>query len=986
MKASPGRRSGALLRGGRAWLAVVVVIGATLALGAAPAGAARLNVGWVPGTVPVDVVSGTAQYAPSLGCGSGACQTATTTVVTVTAVGGATFTEAPGTTVNWVTGAGTVSGSCEVTNTTTVTCRPNTAVGMTASNQSTFLRAETPFAVSVPNTTAALAPVLGATWTDSTQIGTNNPADDTLSVVRNGNTEWQAFAPTVGVSTAKTVLPPVRFTCMSAACGVTPTSPFRVEADGSTTFTNAVGSTFAFGSGAFAGLCTVQSTTLLSCLPEFSAFAPVGTTIDLPRLGFDTGGAAVGAQLATAVAPADDNSANNTTEVFLQAPGPADSGDWAAAPNRLWITASAEQAPQASFQCLTLVCEIGPPDGFRVDAVAGATFTASVGSTFAFGASPLTGTCTVESATAVLCVPSATVEVTAGTVVSLPRLEVSLPAGATAGTTLLQADLIGQDLEEADNAAPYVVYTPGMLMGRRAFFEGFENGQGLGATLLNDYVGAAPWGETYTADAAWLQNCNGTIQSFELPDTTLPTCPNAAALEDIKGLAWSLGKFAPEMDPGADPAENHALGSFTNGDVTPGQTLVLAGVDGFDVTPGHYYAASFDYAAQSCTVRGARYVVSLGPPGGTATALHNGVINPCLLYQQTIPDPGARPNELGRYFTNTYQATGASLAFRITNLEESGTGNDSALDNLAVYDVSPTLEKSFSPSSGLTAGQRTRLTFTITNSEERGAKDGWTIDDALPAGLVVASDPAVNSDCASPSVDAAPGATAISAVGSLAEGSGGCEISVWVVASTAGTFSNCAANLTAGSGLILPTACAQVTYAAGTTTAPTTAKASTTSAKSKHRKQHKHRKAKPGKPRLTIEKTASTGFARPSAVVAYTITVRNKGTGAARGVKVCDDPPGGLTILRSQPAATANGSTCWKAKRLAAGGKLTFRLTAQIAPSFGGAVARNVATVSAANAKGVRTASAGVRVKPLPNTACGSSLSRPLGSRIAFRC
>ncbi|MBS1879226.1 MAG: DUF11 domain-containing protein [Actinobacteria bacterium] len=946
--------------GRRRWVGALLIVGATLALGTAPAQAARLNLGWAPGTVPLDIASGTAQYVPTLGCGTGACRAETTTVVTVTALAGATFTEVPGTTVNWVTGAGVIQGSCAVTNTTTVTCQLSGTPGMTTSDHSTFLRAAAPFAVSVPGSIAPLAPVLSATWTDSVQIGTNNPADDTLSIVRNGATDWQALSATVGVPTGKTVLPPIRFTCVSAACGVTPTSPFRVDASGSTTFTNPVGSTFPFGSGAFVGLCTVQSATALRCLPNFPAFAAVGTNIDLPRLDFDAGGAAVGAQLATAQAPADDEPANNAMDFLLQAPGPADNGNWAAAPRRLWITPTSAQAPQPSFQCMTPLCETGPAAGFRVDALAGAAFTASVGSTFPLGTSSVTGTCTVASATAVLCVPAAAAEVTAGTVVTLPRLDISLPAGASAGTTFLRAGLIGQDADGADDTAAYVIYTRGMLGGRLAFFEGFEQGQGLGATSLTSYVGAAPWNQTYTADAAWLKDCNGTIQSFGLTETTLPTCPNAPAVGGLRDLSSKLGAFGSDLNGGIDPLDNHALGAYTNATITAGQTLVLASVGGFGVTPGHYYSASFDYAIHACTVTGASYVISLGAPGGPPTALHNGVVDPCLLYQDA--------NQAGRYFSGAYRANSSKLAFRIDNLQETGTGNDSAIDNLAVYDVSPTLEKSFSPSGGLTAGELSRLTFTISNSEERGAKAGWKIDDALPAGMVVASDPAVSSDCTSPSVTATPGARTIAAVGSLAEGSSGCAISVSVVASNTGTFSNCAANLAASSGLILPIACAQVTYGATGSSTST-----------------KHHKQRPAKPKLAIEKTASTAFARPSSVVSFTITVRNKGNGAAQGVKVCDQPRSGLTILRSEPAASGKGQTCWRAKRLAAGGMRTFRLTAQITSGFSG-VARNVATVSAANVRGTRSDGAKVRVEPLPNTACGSSLLRAPGPRVEPRC
>jgi hypothetical protein len=113
------------------------------------------------------------------------------------------------------------------------------------------------------------------------------------------------------------------------------------------------------------------------------------------------------------------------------------------------------------------------------------------------------------------------------------------------------------------------------------------------------------------------------------------------------------------------------------------------------------------------------------------------------------------------------------------------------------------------------------------------------------------------------------------------------------------------------------------------------------------------------------------------------MTIWNKGDGAARRVKVCDEPPAGLTILRSEPAAVGEGSTCWKLTSLAAGASRVFRVTAQVAASADEGAVRNVATVAAANVKGVKSASAGVRVKPLPNTACGS---RAFRLWIAPRC
>jgi uncharacterized repeat protein (TIGR01451 family) len=151
---------------------------------------------------------------------------------------------------------------------------------------------------------------------------------------------------------------------------------------------------------------------------------------------------------------------------------------------------------------------------------------------------------------------------------------------------------------------------------------------------------------------------------------------------------------------------------------------------------------------------------------------------------------------------------------------------------------------------------------------------------------------------------------------------------------------------------------------------------------SKHHGHRKHHQHKAGKSKLLLRQRASAGRARPSSVVVFTVTVWNKGDGDARKVAVCDAPGKGLTILRTEPTV-GNDPACWHLKSLAAGAKRVFRVTARVGPLAASALARNVAWVGAANVKGVRTARAGVRVKPLPNTACGSS-AFSLG--IALRC
>ncbi|MGH2936556.1 MAG: hypothetical protein ACRDPE_00360 [Solirubrobacterales bacterium] len=152
--------------------------------------------------------------------------------------------------------------------------------------------------------------------------------------------------------------------------------------------------------------------------------------------------------------------------------------------------------------------------------------------------------------------------------------------------------------------------------------------------------------------------------------------------------------------------------------------------------------------------------------------------------------------------------------------------------------------------------------------------------------------------------------------------------------------------------------------------------------KHQHRRHPTHDKA----PRLALSLTAGTALARPSSVIGYRITVSNPSPSAARDVKVCDEPPAGQRVLRTTPSAEGKGEPCWTVKVLAAGASRVFRLTVMVAPLSGPEVQRNDASARASNVKGARTDRVAVRIRPLPETACGSSLGRPLTSSIPYRC
>lgn len=147
------------------------------------------------------------------------------------------------------------------------------------------------------------------------------------------------------------------------------------------------------------------------------------------------------------------------------------------------------------------------------------------------------------------------------------------------------------------------------------------------------------------------------------------------------------------------------------------------------------------------------------------------------------------------------------------------------------------------------------------------------------------------------------------------------------------------------------------------------------------------RRHKPKAPRLALSVHASTRRARPGSVIGYRITVTNRGGAAAHAVKVCDTPPAGQRTLLTTPTAAGKRKPCWTVRRLAAGAKRVFRMTALVALDSGASVQRNRATVRAANVKGVRAARVTVRIQPLPQRACGSRLGRPLARVFApFRC
>ena len=128
---------------------------------------------------------------------------------------------------------------------------------------------------------------------------------------------------------------------------------------------------------------------------------------------------------------------------------------------------------------------------------------------------------------------------------------------------------------------------------------------------------------------------------------------------------------------------------------------------------------------------------------------------------------------------------------------------------LVVPGALPQLHKAFGPDE-ISVHGRSTLTLTIENTVDRLAATGWSFTDSLPAGVTVADPALAGTTCANGSVTASAGGSTIAATGDLLAGQASCAVTVAVTAAVAGTYQNCAGNITAISG-IYPPECASLT-------------------------------------------------------------------------------------------------------------------------------------------------------------------------------
>jgi hypothetical protein len=340
-------------------------------------------------------------------------------------------------------------------------------------------------------------------------------------------------------------------------------------------------------------------------------------------------------------------------------------------------------------------------------------------------------------------------------------------------------------------SAPAVLYT-----------EGFENNTAGSPELLTAYTGAAPLDETYTADPAWVAAdlCDGYIVSEQDPATPPAGSDCGTGWAPAKELSSVLGTWS-----GADAATNHALVGYTQGNPGAGTELETA-IPVPLAAANRFLVLGTDAAAQNCQATHPLYQLYL-LNGSAAQPSFSTPVDPCAKPGTVIDDTA-----VGTYVGDQAELySGTSAGIQLVNEQASGAGNDAAVDNIRLLDVTPQLDLS-GTAGAVPVGTPADLTFTVTNTSELDAKDGWSFTATLPPGLDQANS-AVTTTCASGA--ATPGSVSgtLQVSGDLSAGQPSCTVTVQVTSILGGSYQLCAAQTTALVGLD-PPGCTTLTFTA----------------------------------------------------------------------------------------------------------------------------------------------------------------------------
>ncbi|CAM3416843.1 hypothetical protein N5K37_15935 [Delftia tsuruhatensis] len=368
------------------------------------------------------------------------------------------------------------------------------------------------------------------------------------------------------------------------------------------------------------------------------------------------------------------------------------------------------------------------------------------------------------------------------------------------GGALLVPALCGQ----VAMAAPRIPVAPVIV-----WSEDFENPQTPpiateGRDLLA-YQGAAPAGQMYTADSLYQMSanqCNGIVTSFNQDPTSATmsaACGSQGNWNSLQQMAEVAGRYQGQS--AADAVKNHVMAMLTaNGTYPAGAIAFRTKANIPQSSDSRFLTARADVVANFCSSGFVAPLLrfSLVNDANAELPISMNAVDPCVdgvsfntipigigiiqtAKAQTVTSPGA------------LLFSGNSVGFVLRNEQTSSMGNDSSIDNAQIIDVTPQLDKAFSPAS-IQLGQVSRLTMTITNTTDLLRKQGWSFTDNLPAGLVVEGN--ASTTCPGTNVQAAAGGSTVTVSnGDLAQGAAFCEVSLDVRPTATGSFTNGPSNL-----------------------------------------------------------------------------------------------------------------------------------------------------------------------------------------------
>ncbi|MCG3781959.1 hypothetical protein [Delftia acidovorans] len=368
------------------------------------------------------------------------------------------------------------------------------------------------------------------------------------------------------------------------------------------------------------------------------------------------------------------------------------------------------------------------------------------------------------------------------------------------GGALLVPALCGQ----VAMAAPRIPVAPVIV-----WSEDFENPQTPPITTegrdLLVYQGADPAGQMYTADPLYRMSanqCNGIVTSFNQDPTSATmsaACGSQGNWNALQQMAEVAGRYQGQS--AADAVKNHVMAMLTANGTFPAGAIAFRTKANIPQSSGsRFLTARADVVANFCSSGFVAPLLrfSLVNDANAELPISMNAVDPCVdgvsfntmpigigiiqtARAQTVTSPGA------------LLFSGASVGFVLHNDQTSSMGNDSSIDNAQIIDVTPQLDKAFSPAS-IQLGQVSRLTMTITNTTDLLRKRGWSFTDNLPAGLVVEGN--ASSTCPGTTVQAAAGGSTVTVSnGDLAQGAAFCEVSLDVRPTATGSFTNGPSNL-----------------------------------------------------------------------------------------------------------------------------------------------------------------------------------------------